>query len=68
MVLRLRLWRLVQGRGLGLAMWGQPKMLRSGVPWVGEGVLWAGEWNTTAERTWEKVWAYRRSKAPLLGR
>ena len=34
----------------------------------GSGVLQAGEWNTTAEGTQEKVWAYRRSKAPLLGR
>ena len=29
---------------------------------------WAGEWNAMAEGTWEKVWASRRSKAPLLGR
>ena len=27
-----------------------------------------GEQSTTAKRTWEKVWAHRRSKAPLLGR
>ena len=31
-------------------------------------MLWAGEWNATAEGTQEKVWACRRSKAPLLGR
>ena len=31
-------------------------------------MLWAGEWNATAEGTWEKVWAHRRSKLPLLGR
>ena len=31
-------------------------------------MLQAGEWNATAEGTWEKVWAHRRSKAPLLGR
>ena len=31
-------------------------------------MLWAREWNARVERTWEKVWAQRRSKAPLLGR
>ena len=31
------------------------------MPWIGEG-------NATAEGTWEKVWTYRRGKAPLLGR
>ena len=34
----------------------------------GSSVLWAEEWNTTAEGTWKKVWANRRSKEPLLGR
>ena len=28
----------------------------------------AGEWKTTAKRTWEEVWAHRRNKMPLLGR
>ena len=28
----------------------------------------AGEWNTVAEGTQEKIWAHRRSKVPLLGR
>lgn len=31
-------------------------------------MLRAGEWNTTAEGTQEKVWACMISKAPLLGR
>ena len=31
-------------------------------------MLWAGEWNTTTEGTWEKVWVHRRSKVPLLER
>ena len=31
-------------------------------------MLWAGEWNTTAEGTWEEVWAHRRNKGPLLGK
>ena len=31
-------------------------------------MLWAGEWNAMAEGTWEKIWACRRSKVPLLGR
>ena len=31
-------------------------------------MLWAGEWNAMAGGTREKVWAHRRSKAPLLGR
>ena len=35
-VLRLRLQRLVQGRGLGLAVWGLPKGLRSSAPWAGK--------------------------------
>ena len=35
---------------------------------LGSSVLQVGEWNATAEGTWEKVWARRRSKAPLLGR
>ena len=45
MVLRLRLWRLVLGRGLGLAVWGQPKGLRSSVPQAGEwcAMGWGGE-------------------------
>ena len=44
-----------------MAVWKQPEGLRSSVSW-------AGEQNTTAEGTWEEVWAYRRSKVPLLGR
>ena len=59
--MRLRLQRSVPGRGLGLAMWGQPEEPRSSVPW-------AGEWNTRAEGTREKVWANGRSKVPFLGR
>ena len=31
-------------------------------------MLWAREWNTTVEGTWEEVWVCRRSKAPLLRR
>ena len=31
-------------------------------------VLWVGEQDAIAERTWDKVWACRRSKAPLLER
>ena len=34
--LRLRFWRSVPGRGLGLIAWGQPEGLRSSVSWVGE--------------------------------
>ena len=34
----------------------------------GSSVLQAGEWNGIAEGTQEKVWAHRRSKAPLLER
>ena len=45
----------------------QTKELRSSAPW-GSGVLWAGEWNTMAEGTWEKVWTCRRGKMPLLGK
>jgi len=65
--LRLRLWRSVPGRGLGLVVWRQTKGLRSRVPL-------AGEWYT-------KGWGAeshgrgnlgegpdcRRGKAPLLG-
>ena len=58
-VLRLRLWRSGMGSGLVLTVWGQPWGLRSDVPW-------AGEWNAMAEGNWEKVWACRRSKVPLL--
>ena len=35
-VWRLRLWRPVLGRALGLAMWRQPLGLGSGVPWAGK--------------------------------
>ena len=35
-VLRLRLWRSVLRRGLGLAMWGQHEGLRSSAPQAGE--------------------------------
>ena len=34
--LRLRLQRSLLGRGLGLAVWRQPKDLGSSVPWAGE--------------------------------
>ena len=59
--LRLRFWRSVLGKGLGLAVWRQPEGL-------GSGATWAGEQKTTAEGTWEEVWAHRRSKVPLLGK
>ena len=35
-MLILRLTRSVLGRGLGLAVWEQPKGLRSDVPWTGK--------------------------------
>ena len=38
-------------------MLGQPEGLRSSAPWAGEQGVWGGEWNATAEGTWEKVWA-----------
>ena len=60
-VLRLRLWKSIPGRVLGLAVWGQTEGLRIGV-------LQTGEWNARAEGTREEVWAHRRSKVPLLGR
>ena len=44
-----------------MAVWRQPEGLERSVPW-------AGEWDTTAEGTWEEVWAQRRSKAPLSWR
>ena len=53
--LRLRLWRSVPGRGLGLAVCRQPKGLRSSVPWVGSSMPWAEEGDAKAEGTWEKV-------------
>lgn len=59
--LRLRLWRSVLGRGLGLTVWRQPEGLGSGVPR-------AGEWSTTAEGTQEEVYTCSRSKTPLLWR
>ena len=68
-VLKLRLLRSVPGRGLGLAVWGQPERLRSTVPPAGErGVLRVGGWAAPAEGSREKVWPCRGSKAPLLGR
>ena len=67
--LRCRLSWSALGRGLGLAVCGQPQGLRSCVPQGGRsGVLWSGEQNTMAEGTREEVWACRRSKVPLLGR
>ena len=42
-------------------VWRQPEGLGSSGPR-------AGEQSTTAERTWEEVWACRRSKPPLLGK
>ena len=56
--LRLRLQRSVLGRGLGLGVWRYPERLGSGVPQD-------GEWNTTAEGTWEEIWAW---EASLFGR
>ena len=29
-------------------------------------MLWVGDWNSMAEGIWEKFWAHRRSKSPLL--
>ena len=58
----------IPGRRLCLAVWRQPKGLRSTVPWAGDSELQTGEWNTTAEGTTEEAWDSRRSKAPFLGR
>ena len=60
-VLRLRLWRSVLGRGVGLNVWRQTEGLGSTAPW-------AGEQNTTAEGIGEEVCAHKRSKASLLER
>ena len=68
LALRLRLWRSGLGRGLGLAVWGEPKGLRSAVPWAGEqcatgwGVEHQGRGNPGEGLDG------RRSKVPLLGR
>ena len=51
----------VPGRGLGLAVCRQTEGLGSSAPL-------AGEQNTTAERTWEEVWACRIKNVPLLER
>ena len=53
------LQRSVPGKGLGLAVWGQPKGLRTGM-------LRLREWNAMAEGTLE-VWG-RKSKMPLSER
>ena len=47
-MLRLRLQRLVLGRRLGLAVWGQPKRLRNSVPQEGEQCAtgWGVEWHS----------------------
>ena len=42
-------------------MWRQPEGLGRSVPW-------AGEKKATAKGTMEEVWAFRRSKVPLLGK
>ena len=55
MVLRLKLWRLIPGRGLGLAVRRQPEGL-------GSGTSWAGEQSTTAQGAWEEAWAHERNK------
>ena len=60
-VLRFKLWKPVPGRGPGLAVWGQPKELRSRV-------LWDEEWNAMAEGTRKKVGVHKRSKASFWGR
>ena len=60
--------RSVPGRGLGLAVWGEPEGLRSGVSLAGEWCSTGWEWSAMAEGTQERVWASRRSKVPLLGR
>ena len=52
-VLRLRLWKSVLRKGLGLVV---KESLR----------VW--EWCSTAKGIQEEVWAHRRCKAPLLGR
>ena len=59
--LRIRLWRSVLGRRLGLAMWRQPEGLRSDVPWLRSGL-------PRVKGNWEEAWAHRRRKSPLLGR
>ena len=60
-MLRLRLWRSVLEKRLGLAVWKQPEGLGSDLPR-------AREQSTTAKGTQEEVWARGRSEAPLLGR
>ena len=49
-----------------MAVWGQPEGLKSRVLWAREQCATAWEWNAMAEGIREKVWAHRRSKAPLL--
>ena len=60
-VLRIRLQRSVERRGLKLAVWRWPEGLESSA-------AWAGEWSATAKGTQEEVWLYRKTKPPLLGR
>lgn len=45
--LRLRLWRLVPRRGLGLALWRQTEGLRSSTQWAGE--LYAMGWGVECQ-------------------
>ena len=59
-MIRLRLLRSIPERGLGLAVWGQPKGLGGSMPH-------AWEQNATDEETQVEVLAHRRSKALLLG-
>ena len=59
--MKIRLWRLVPGRQLGLAVWRQPEGPASSVPQ-------AGEWKTTGKGTQELVWTHRKSKVLLLRR
>ena len=59
--LRLRIWKSVLWRGLGLAVWRQPEGLR-------RCVLWAGKQSATVEGNQEEAWDLRRGRAPLLKR
>ena len=59
--LRLRLWRSVKGRGLGLAVCGDSPRDSGAVNHI-------GQQSTRAKGTREEAWSWRRSKVPLLGK
>ena len=58
--LRIRFWRSVPERGLGVAVWRLPVGLGNSTPWT-------HKWSAKDEGGKEEAWAHSKSKVPFWG-